>query len=91
MPLEEQIELCSKHFQKWKSLALSNTDSEKTRRYMEKAFFWLELQTAFTTLFVIEQTKGNDPETKRKLLIAKSNLSKKLADYADNTLNEINL
>jgi hypothetical protein len=58
---------------------------------MEKAFFWLELQAAFVALFAIEQTKGKEPKVKRQLVIAKTNLSKRLADYASEILNELNL
>jgi hypothetical protein len=58
---------------------------------MEKAFFWLELQTAFLILFSVEQTKGKDSKVKRSILMAKANLSRRLADYAKQTLDEINL
>jgi hypothetical protein len=89
MEIKDQISLCSQHYHKWKDLALSSKDSAEGRKFLEKAFFWLELQTAFITLFAAEQSKGNDAEFKRKLLAAKANLSKKLAEYAENTLNEI--
>jgi hypothetical protein len=58
---------------------------------MEKAFFWLELQAAFLVLFAVEQAKGKDKQIKRKILMAKANLSRRLADYAKQTLDEINL
>lgn len=89
MKLEHQIELCSQNYQKWKSIALSSNSLEQAKKFLEKAFFWLELQTAFITLFSIEQAKGNDPEIKQKLITAKSNLSRKLTDYAKSVLDEI--
>jgi hypothetical protein len=90
MLLQDQVQKCSNHYQKWKDLALNSLDPKESKRCMEKAFFWLELQTAFITLFAIEQTKGKDVRIKRKLIEAKTNLSKKLADYAKQTLDEMN-
>ncbi len=54
-----------------------------------RALFWLELQTAFMALWNIENTKGSDPMVKRQLITAKSKLSRRLADYANETLEEI--
>ena len=84
MTIQSQIALCSEHYQRWKDIALTRGDMKA----MEKAFFWLELQTAFIALHALEQSR-NDIKTKRKLIIAKTNLSKKLAEYANETLNEI--
>jgi hypothetical protein len=89
MKIENQIKLCSENYQKWKSLALSAHSIEQAKKFLEKAFFWLELQTAFITLFSIEQARGSDPEVKQKLITAKANLSKKLTDYAQKILDEI--
>jgi hypothetical protein len=83
--------MCSEHYKKWKKLALSAVDQKEANKCLEKAFFWLELQTAFITLSAIEQSKGNDPEVKKQLIVAKTNLSKKLADYAGKILDEIKL
>jgi len=91
MTLQNQITTCSFHYQKWKNLALATVDPKEANRCMKKAFFWIELQSAFIALFAIEQTKGNDPNTKRQLITAKTNLSKRLADYASEILNELNL
>ena len=88
MPIQDQIALCTNHYQKWKNLALSTRSMEESKIFLERAFFWLELQTAFITLFTMEKLQGNSPETKLKIIAAKSNLSKRLADYADSILNE---
>jgi len=90
MILQDQIQKCSTNYLKWKGLALNTLDPRESRKCLEKAFFWLELQTAFVTLFAVEQTKGKDPKIKRKILMAKANLSRRLADYARQTLDEIN-
>lgn len=91
MPLQEQMSLCSQHYQKWKSLALSTNNLEESRKCLEKAFFWLELQSAFIALFAIEKTGGNDPKTELKLITAKASLSKRLAEYAKEIIDELNL
>ena len=85
----EQIKTCMLHAQKWKKLALATNDSEEQKKAAEKAFFWLELEAAFTYLWAIEQTQGKNPAVKRKLIVAKVNLAQKLADYTDKVWKEI--
>ena len=85
MGIESQISICTEHYKKWKDIALSTGD----RNAIEKAFFWLELQSAFMALFTIEQTRGNDLKVKKSLIIAKTNLSKKLAEYANEIIRDI--
>ncbi|MEM5866392.1 MAG: hypothetical protein QXG39_00530 [Candidatus Aenigmatarchaeota archaeon] len=87
--MNEEISMCYENYQKWKRLALTTTSQQESKKFMEKAFFWLELQTAFITLFAAEQMRGKDPLFKRKILLAKANLSKKLAEYAEKILNEM--
>lgn len=89
MPIETQLALCSKQYNRWKKLALASKNLEDIKVCLEKAMFWLELQTAFVALWSIEQARGEDPTVKRNLITAKTNLSKKLADYADKTLDEL--
>lgn len=91
MSVEDQMAVCSQHYQKWKTLANSTNSLEESRKAMKKAFFWLELQTAFMALWTVEQTKGKDPKVKKQLILAKTNLSKRLADYANEILNELSL
>lgn len=89
MSIESQIELCSSHYQKWKDQALLSKDIYEARKCLKRAFFWLELQTAFIVLYTLERTKGNDREVKKKLIQAKANLSKRLAEYVKEILDEI--
>jgi len=91
MTLENQIALCSQHYQKWKNIALANTDIFEAKKAMNRACFWSELQTAFLVLNTVEQSKGKDNDVKLKLMRAKANLSKKLANYAQEILNEIKI
>ena len=90
MDFQEKLQLCWQNYKKWKAMALEEEDKEKSARFMQKAFFWLELQCAYTFLWAVEQTK-KDAETKRKLLAAKVNLNKKLTDYARKILDELKL
>jgi len=89
MLFEDQLEICSFHYNKWKNAALAANNMDDVKKNLEKAFFWLELQTAFIALDAIEKTQGKDPKVKNKLLIAKTNLSKKLAEYSNNVLNSM--
>lgn len=91
MKFNYQINLCSQNYQKWKGLALSANSVQEASKYLERAFFWLELQTAFISLWSIEKAEGNKPDVKDKIFTAKANLTKKLADYVDQTLKELNL
>jgi hypothetical protein len=89
MSFEDQLGICSFHYNKWKNAALAANNMDEVRKNLEKAFFWLELQTAFIALDSVEKVQGKDPKVKNKILIAKTNLSKKLANYANNVLDEI--
>jgi hypothetical protein len=91
MTLETQLELCAEHYKKWKQKALEAKDLREGRKALERAFFWLELHSAFIALDAVEQTRGKDPKVKNKILIAKTNLTKKLADYANEVLEELRL
>ena len=71
-------------------MALESDSMTELKACLKKAMFWMELQTAFVTLWSVEQIRGEEPEIKRRLILAKSNLSKKLADYAQDVLDEIN-
>lgn len=89
MNFGEQIEVCSEHYQRWKSIALNSLDRKESKKAMERAFFWLELQSAFTTLRALELTVGNDKEKMEKLMKAKACLCKKLIEYAKEILGEL--
>jgi hypothetical protein len=91
MPIDEQIGMCSRNYQKWRELALTARDQIETKKFTERAFFWLELQAAFITLWSIEQVKGKDPMVKRRILEAKKNLTSKLTEYIDKTMKELEL
>jgi len=89
MSVSNQIDTCNEHYDMWKNKALFSSDIYQARKAMERAFFWIELRSAFIFLHVVEQTNGNDKETKEKLIKAKINLSKKLTEYLNERLKEI--
>jgi len=91
MTIESQLELCAEHYKKWKQKALEAKDLPEGKKALERAFFWIELHSAFIALNAVEQTRGKDPKVRNKLLIAKTSLSKKLANYANEMLDEIKL
>jgi len=90
MAIQDQIATCSRQYTRWKELALDAKTMPELQMCLKKAMFWMELQTAFVALWSVEQARGNDPEVREKIIMAKSNLSKKLADYAQEVLDEIN-
>jgi phage-related protein len=90
MSIRHQLETCAKQYSIWKELALKAKTMEELKMCLKKAIFWMELQTAFVTLWSVEQVRGDEPEVRQNIITAKSNLSKRLADYAEEVLNEIN-
>lgn len=80
MSTETQIATCTEHYQIWKDKALFTNDVHETKKSLERAFFWMELRSAFIFLHSVEKTT-TDGETKQKLIQAKLNLSKKLTEY----------
>lgn len=88
MSVETQIATCSEHYQIWKDKALFTNDIYTAKKSLERAFFWMELRSAFLFLRAIEQTR-TDEETKQKLIRAKLNLSKKLTEYLKERLKEV--
>lgn len=89
MSIETQIATCTEHYKMWKDKALFTNDIYEARKAIERAFFWLELRSAFLFLLAVEKTKGNDREVKSKLLTAKVNLSRKLTEYLKQIINEL--
>lgn len=90
MPIDTQLSTCAEQYSRWKKLALDARTLPEMKECLNKALFWLELHTAFVALWSIEQTRGRDPTVKRHLITAKANLSKKLTEYAQKSLDELN-
>jgi len=89
MQPKEIIKTCSTHYQTWKNEALRAQTREEMKRFLDKAFFWLELQNNLLMLWTIENTMGNDPDIKRKIEQAQMNVNKKITQYASEVLKDL--
>jgi hypothetical protein len=89
MQPREIIKTCTTHYQTWKNEALKANNTEEMRKFMDKAFFWLELQNNLLILWTIETTMGNDPKVKEKLDKAELNVNRKITDYASQVLRDM--
>jgi len=87
--ISRQLDLCSNQYRRWKLLALDARELPEVKKCLGKALFWMELQSAFLALWSVEQVRGREPGVRDKLIVARANLSKRLADYAKQTLDEI--
>jgi hypothetical protein len=88
MNLQEKLELCSSYYKKWKEKALFSQNLEESKSAMQKAFFWIELHSAFLALEAMEQ-KSSDSENLKKLILARANLARKLVEYSEKILEEM--
>ena len=78
--IQRHISMCTRHHVRWKRMVgFARTERER-ERYLERAVFWLEMQTALVSLWAAEQ-KASGPEMKRRLVEAKSNLLVRIASY----------
>ena len=85
----EIVQTCSNHYSTWKEEALKAKSPEEAKKFLEKAFFWLELQTNLLILWTIERTMGVSPDVKMKLEEAQINVNKRIVDYAQQVLKEL--
>lgn len=89
MQPREIIKTCSTHYQTWKDEALRAQTREEMKRFLDKAFFWLELQNNLLMLWTIENTMGKDPNIKKKIEKAQMNVNKKITQYASEVLKDL--
>ncbi len=89
MEPKDIIETCSTHYKTWKEEALRAETPEEMKKFLNKAFFWLELQNNLLILWTVENTMGNDPNIKEKIEKAQLNVNKKIADYASQVLKDL--
>ncbi len=84
----EIIKTCTPHYQTWKEEALKANNPDKMKRFVQKAFFWSELQSNLLVLWTVENTMGDDPDIKQKVEDAQMNINKKIMDYAETVLKD---
>ena len=89
MEPREIIKTCSTHYFTWKNEALKAEKPEEIKKFLNKAFFWLELQNNMLIVWTIENTMGKDPTIKQKVERAQLNINKKITDYANQVLNDL--
>ena len=89
MQPREIIKTCSTHYQTWKNEALNAENPEEMKKYLDKAFFWLELQNNLLMLWTIQNTMGNNPSVKEKIEKAQMNINKKIAEYTSQILKDL--
>lgn len=80
------IETCSKQYDNWRAEALSAKNPEDMKRFMDKAFFWMELQSNMLILWTVERTMGTDPAVMGRVEQAQKNINKKISTYASEIL-----
>ena len=83
------IKTCTTHYKTWKDEALRAQTRAEIKKFLEKAFFWLELQSNLLILWTIENTMGNDPNIKKKVEKAQMNVNKKITQYASEVLKDL--
>jgi len=83
------VDICSANYNFWKEKALKENDPIERKKAMEKAFFWLEAQSSMLTLWAIENIHKDNPEMLKKVEKARTQLNKKLLEYAENILKEL--
>ncbi len=87
MNLREQLEICYKNYKKWKDLAFSLSGNE-SRKAMERAFFWLEMHSAFFAIGTLEKTRKMSRDDVVRLIQLKSKLVERLAEYAKTLIDD---
>ena len=83
------IKTCSTHYYTWKDEALRAQTKEELKKFLDKAFFWLELQNNLLILWTIKRTLGDDPNILKKVEKAEMNINRKITDYASQVLKDL--
>lgn len=87
MDLQKQISMCARHHAKWRRAASFARDTAQRKKYLERAVFWMEMQTDLVSVWS-EEKKDPTPNTRRKLMETKSSISSRLASYGRNLADE---
>jgi len=81
MEIKQQLEICYRNYKKWKELAFSLSGKE-SQKAMERAFFWLEMHSAFFAVGTLEKSRKVNKEDVLRLIQLKSKLVERLTEYA---------
>ena len=88
MNLKEQLEICYRNYKRWKELAFSLSGIE-SQKAMERAFFWLEIHSAFFAVGTLEKTRKMSKDDKARLIQLKAKLIERLAEYAKTLIDDL--
>jgi hypothetical protein len=87
----EELEFCTEKYKKWRNIALNSVNLEETKKAAERAFFWLELYSAYLAVLIMEKFGKNDLKSKNKIFLARIKICKKLNEYSRQILEELKL
>ena len=90
MTPNEIIDMCSKHYNEWKDEALKAETKEEMLKYINKSFFWMELQSNLIVLWTVENSFKDDAKIQAKVGDAEANINKKIMDYIDTVFKDLN-
>lgn len=86
-----ELEFCTEKYKKWKEIALNSVSLEEAKKAAEKAFFWLELYSAYLAVLTMENFGKNDLKSKNKIFLARIKICKKLNEYSKQMIEELKL
>jgi hypothetical protein len=89
MTPNEIVKMCSAHYNDWKNEALNSETKEEMLKYLNKSFFWLELQSNLLVLWTVENSFKDDRKIQQKVAAAEANLNKKIVDYIDSVFKDL--
>lgn len=86
--LQRHISMCTRHHAKWKRMvSFARTEGER-EKYLERARFWLDMQSTLVSLWSMEQ-RANGSEARNRLADAKSRILTKMTGYGRELSGEI--
>ena len=90
MTPNEIVDMCSKHYNEWRDQALKAETKEEMMKYLNKSFFWMELQSNLLVLWTVENSFSEDQAIQDKVILAETNINKKIMDYMDTVFKDLN-
>lgn len=77
------------YYKKWKNRALAETKLAQKQKAIERALFWGEMLTSFAVIKSLEEISKTNKQAKKVLLKTKLAVSKRLREYSQKLLNEL--
>ncbi|MEM5834922.1 MAG: hypothetical protein QXQ69_03685 [Candidatus Aenigmatarchaeota archaeon] len=86
-----ELEFCTEKYKKWRNIALNSENLEEAKKAAERAFFWLELYSAYLAILSAEKLAKHNKKLKNKIFAARIKICKKLNEYSKQMLNDLKL